>query len=403
MRTMAWFAMMIVLHCLCGAAAGCGNQQPVEEHEEHADDAAHDESVEAAEAAGFVRIDPEMLRDLRITTTNVESRAGGQGVTVLGEVGVNEDAYAEVGCPVEGRITRLMASVGDPVAPGAALAEVQSVDLGAARGSYASAMARSRLAAQALERKRGLVAERIAPARELEEAEAAARAAQAELAAAAAALKAMGIPPDDEASPQDDASRLILRSPIDGTVIARDAVPGRAVSAAAPLFKIADLSRLWLTVHAFERDAVRIGVGGEARITFPALPGMDFSAKVALIGRQVDVSSRTIPVRLEIANADGLLRPGMSATAWLPVGGSEEKVIAVPSACLQRMQEGWCVFLPRGEGLFEMRSVGRGRDLGGEVEIVSGLNPGETVVVEGAFLLKAEAEKSRGEGEHHEH
>ena len=61
------------------------------------------------------------------------------------------------------------------------------------------------------------------------------------------------------------------------------------------------------------------------------------------------------------------------------------------------------IFLPRGKDRFEIRPVGRGRDLGGEVEVVSGLQAGETVVVEGAFLLKAEAEKSRGEGEHHEH
>jgi len=67
------------------------------------------------------------------------------------------------------------------------------------------------------------------------------------------------------------------------------------------------------------------------------------------------------------------------------------------------MQDGWYVFLPKEEGLFEVREVGRGRDLGGEVEIVSGLQPGEMVVVEGAFLLKAEAEKSLGEGEHHGH
>ena len=78
-------------------------------------------------------------------------------------------------------------------------------------------------------------------------------------------------------------------------------------------------------------------------------------------------------------------------------------VIAVPAASLQRLHDGWAVFIPRGEGAFEARRVGRGRDLGGEVEILEGLTPGELVVVEGAFLLKAESEKARGEGERHEH
>ena len=93
----------------------------------------------------------------------------------------------------------------------------------------------------------------------------------------------------------------------------------------------------------------------------------------------------------------------MSATARLALGDETTTIVAVPGASLQRLHKGWCVFLPKSEGAFEVRPVGRGRDLSGEVEVVSGLAPGETVVVDGAFLLKAEAERSRGEGEHHEH
>ena len=90
-------------------------------------------------------------------------------------------------------------------------------------------------------------------------------------------------------------------------------------------------------------------------------------------------------------------------TAWAPVGKSTEKVITVPVAALQRIENEWLVFLPKGQDTFEIRSVGRGRELGTEIEIVSGLKAGEQVVVEGAFLLKAEAEKARSEGSEHEH
>ena len=96
--------------------------------------------------------------------------------------------------------------------------------------------------------------------------------------------------------------------------------------------------------------------------------------------------------------------PGMSGTAWLPVGDPDARVTAVPLAALQRLENQWIAFVPSDEpGAFEKRVVGRGRDLGGEVEILSGLAPGEQVVVEGAFLLKAEAEKARGAGDHHDH
>jgi cobalt-zinc-cadmium efflux system membrane fusion protein len=124
---------------------------------------------------------------------------------------------------------------------------------------------------------------------------------------------------------------------------------------------------------------------------------------VTLVGKQVDPASRTIPVRLAVINEGDLLRPGMSASVWLPIGEGEA-LLTVPAAALQRLHDAWCVFVPGDEpGAFEVRRVARGRDLGGEVEILSGLEAGETVVVEGAFLLKAEGEKAEGEGGHHDH
>jgi cobalt-zinc-cadmium efflux system membrane fusion protein len=199
-----------------------------------------------------------------------------------------------------------------------------------------------------------------------------------------------------------DGSRFALRAPVSGTVIDRAVVQGQVTEPAQTLFKVGDLSVLWLTAHASERDAVRVRPGSQARVAIPALPGVSLTGRVAVVGSQVDVSSRTIPVRIELADHGGVLRPGMSATVWLPVGEGTP-LIAVPVAALQRLEDKWSVFMPRGEGVFEVRPVGRGRDLGGEVEILSGLQAGDTVVVEGAFLLKAEAEKARGQGEQHEH
>jgi cobalt-zinc-cadmium efflux system membrane fusion protein len=345
----------------------------------------------------LLRIDRVMLRDLRITTSVVESRPGGDGVTVLGEVGVNEEKYAEVGSPIAARVQNVLAGIGDEMAPGQPLAVLESVELGKARAEVIAARARAELAQQSLARKRGL--DGIVPRRELEEAQAAAVAAAADLRAAEAGLRALG---GEAATEADDTARFQLRAPAAGVVIDRDVARGQMVEPSHALFRVADLSRLWLTVHVFERDAVRVSPGAEARVTLPALPGRLFLGTVALVGRRVEPASRTVAVRVELDNADGVLRPGMSATAWLPLGAGA-MVVAVPAASVQRVHDGWAVFLPRGEGAFEVRQVGRGRDLGGEVEILQGLTPGETVVVEGAFLLKAEAEKARGEGEHHEH
>jgi cobalt-zinc-cadmium efflux system membrane fusion protein len=154
--------------------------------------------------------------------------------------------------------------------------------------------------------------------------------------------------------------------------------------------------------QAFERDAVNVSAGITAHVTVAALPGQEFDGRVALVGRQVDPESRTVPIRVELPNPTGLLRPGMSASIRLEVIGESRTILAVPAAALQRVGERWLAFVPKAQYEYEMRPVGRGRDLGTEVEVVSGLRAGETVVVEGAFLLKAEAEKRAGgvEDEH---
>ena len=355
-----------------------------------------------SEGVSVLHIEPTMLRDLRITTAAVERRSGGESTTILGELRPNENSYAEVGAPVASRIVRINVSPGQAVRAGQVLAILQNSEVGKARSEAISAQARLELANRTLDRKRRLGAERIVAQREIQEAEANVESASAELRATKATLRSLGLSGTDAEHLSDDPT-FSVRSPVSGIVIDRDAVQGQLADPSKPLFRVGNLGRLWLTVHAFERDAVRVKVGSSARIIFPALPGQTYSGRVTLVGKQVEPDSRTVPIRIEIENRDGSLRPGMSATAWLTVGQQTGEVLSVPAASLQRIQERWLVFLPKSDTAFEMREVGRGRDLGGEVEILSGLKPGETVVVDGSFLLKAQAERSQGEGEEHEH
>ena len=353
------------------------------------------------EAPNTVEVDEGMLRDLRITTRAVESRTGGDLVMLLGELAVDQRAYAEVGTPLAARVTRLPVGAGDAVRSGQTLAELTSPELARERAEYLSASARLKLAEAALERKRGLAAEKIAPLREVQEAESAAGEARAALRASRASIAAFGVDPPTDDGDGATSPVFVLRSPVSGSVIERTAVIGQMLDPSAPAFRIGNLSTLWLTVHAFERDAVRIRQGVTARLSFPALPGQDFSGAVTMVGRHVERESRTVPVRIDVKNRDNLLRPGMSATATLPVGESGAAILTVPVASVQRVRNEWCVFLQRDANHFEIRRIGRGRDLGGEVEVLSGLRAGETIVVDGAFLLKAQAEK--GEGEHDAH
>jgi len=394
MRSRAWMIQIALLLSLAPLAS-CGGGEKEEAHEEAGEHAAEEHGGE--EKDGMLAVDPEVLRDLKLTTFPAELRPGGEGVTALGELKVNESAYAEVSAPIPGRIVRLTASPGDPVRRGQRLAELQSVELGQARAGRTAALARARLARQTVERKRGLAEERIVSRGELQRAEADAAEAEAELRAAEAGLAALGV----EGEGAGGLSGFALLSPLSGTVLERTAVQGQAADPSRSLFRIGDLSVLWLIVQTPERDVTRVAVGSPAEIALAALPGQKLQGKVEWVGREVDAHSRTVPVRIAVANEGGRLKPGMFATAWISTGGEGAEVVAVPAAALQRVGDRWIVFLPRGEGRFEVRPVERGRDLGDEVAILSGLKPGEPVVVEGAFVLRAEAEKGEGGGEHH--
>jgi cobalt-zinc-cadmium efflux system membrane fusion protein len=388
--TRVWLMSIALLFPL----AGCGGEKAGHEEAKHAPE---ENKPEHPAEEGMLAVDAEVLRDLKLTTFPAELRPGGEGVTAPGELKVNEQAYAEVGTPIPARVVRLVASPGQFVRRGQPLAELQSVELGQARAQRTAAEARAELARKTVERKRGLAAERIVSNGELQRAEAGAAEAEAELRAAEAAVDALGVGSGRPGGP----SGFALLAPLSGTVLERTAVQGQTADPSRPLFRIGDLSSLWLIVQAPERDAVQVRAGSLAEITFAALPGRKLQGKVNWVGREVDPHSRTVPVRLVLRNEDGQLKPGMFATSWIRTGDEGKRVVVIPADSLQRKEDRWVVFLPRGEGKFEVRPVERGHDLGnGAVEILSGLKPGESVVVEGAFALRAEAEKNEGGGEH---
>lgn len=393
-------------HLLLAALAalpGCKREAPPHEEAHAHEEGTEAEAHEGSEDKAHVRISPEMLRDLRVTTAPVETRPSGESVTLLGELTFSENAFAEVASPIPARVNSVAVTTGQQVREGERLADLQSPELGKARAALQAAQAHATAARQAAERKQALAEERIVAQKEVQAAQAELAAADAEVAEARAVLLSLGASKEELISGQG-APFFTVRAPIEGTIIERNARTGQMADPSQPLFRIGNLSHLWIIVHAFERDAVRLQQGASARVSFAAFPGREFSAKVGYVGQQVDPASRTIAVRLELDNPEGLLRPGMSATASIPLGESGTTITTVPVAALQRLEAGWVVFLPaREKGVFERREVGRGRTLGDEVEVLSGLKAGEHVVVEGAFLLKAEVEKSSGGGDEHGH
>jgi cobalt-zinc-cadmium efflux system membrane fusion protein len=378
------------------AAAACRDQTPPGEPTDRAAPVEHDGSDTAhggapQQGAELIKIAPDMMRDLRITLGKAAARAASETVSALGELHVNEDAYAEIASPVSARVVKILARPGDTVSAGQVLVQLTSPELGQSRAELDAASARLDLARKTAERKRGLAADRLITEREKIEAEAALSEAEAAYAVAAASLRKYGAGAGE--------SSLAIKSPLAGTVIDRSVVMGQLADPSRTLFRVGDLSTLWLVAHVFERDAVRVPLGSHGTASFAALPGKTSDAVIRAVGREVDAASRTIAIRLDVANPDGVLRPGMSATVSLPLAEpGAAPVVVVPAAAVQRVGSSWAVFIPRREATFEVRAIGRGRDLAGDVEVRSGLSPGEDLVIEGAFLLKAEADKARGGG-----
>jgi membrane fusion protein, heavy metal efflux system len=404
MREKSWVIWMLLLLPLAACGESKTTGKDAGQQREPAASGAHGAEPRAGSGRekggeGLLALDEEVRRDLKLTTFVAELRPAAEGVTALGELKVNEQAYAEVGAPIAGRVVRLLATPGQLVRRGQPLAELRSVELGQARARQTAARARAELARKTVERKRGLAADRIVSQGELQRAEADLAGAEADVQAAEAAVSALGV---GVRAGKGDLSGFALLSPLSGTVLERAAVQGQMADPSRPLFRVADLSRLWLIAQAAERDASQVREGASAEVVLAALPGRTLHGTVAWVGSQVDARSRTVPVRIDLPNAGGQLKPGMFATAWIGAGGEGKKGVAVPVAALQRSGDRWVVFLPRGRGRFEVRPVERGRDLSDAMTIVSGLGPAERIVVEGSFVLRAEMEKAQGGGERHD-
>lgn len=206
-------------------------------------------------------------------------------------------------------------------------------------------------------------------------------------------LKNLGVP--DEAirtiaERQQVPSSIDYASPRDGIVLERFAIAGMMAKPGDVLFRIADMSHLWVLADLPEYDLASIRVGADVRLTVRSLPGRSFDGTVDLIYPQVDAQTRTTKVRIELPNPDGVLLVNMYAEVEIDTR-SEEPVIAVPNSAVIDTGDRRLVFLDKGEGRFEPRDVTLGARGDGQTEIVTGIKAGDQVVVAANFLLDAES------------
>jgi Cu(I)/Ag(I) efflux system membrane fusion protein len=179
-------------------------------------------------------------------------------------------------------------------------------------------------------------------------------------------------------------------APRDGIVLERNAIEGMRAQPGETIFRLADLSVVWILIDVAERDLSRVRTGQMASVTARSYPGRTFEGRVTVIYPQVNRQTRTVQVRIELANDDFALLPDMYVDAEINVGGVEP-VLAVPDSAVLDSGQRQVVFIDRGEGRLEPRDVKLGVRAGGLTEIREGLADGERVVTSANFLIDAES------------
>ena len=327
--------------------------------------------VEAAEQ-GFVKISPERVQMIGVQSEAASRRNLVRPIRAVGSVQFDERRTYVVSPRYEGWIEKLLVNTtGEKVRRGQPLMEIYSPDLVLAQQEYA-------LLRSSINEAGGEASS--ATRRLLEGAEQRLRF----LDFPAAALERLR----SGAQPQ---STVTLPSPVSGTIVDKPSVQGMRFMPGEPLYKIVDMSTIWLIAEVFEQDLAGVRVGQSATITVKAYPGRSLTGRVAFIYPVVGEQTRTARVRIEMANPDDLLKADMYASVEIasPVGPRD--VLAIPESAVIDSGARQVVLIDHSDGRFEPRAVKLGDRAEGYVAVIDGVRADERVVVSANFLIDAES------------
>ncbi|MCX7148570.1 MAG: efflux RND transporter periplasmic adaptor subunit [Rhodocyclales bacterium] len=325
-------------------------------------------------AAGEVRISTEKVQKLGVRTEPAALRELARQVRAAGRVEIDERRLHAVAPKFEGWVERLhVNATGQPVGKGQALFEVYSPELVSAQREYMVAA-------------KGVAALKDAPAE--------AQASMRQLAEASLTrLRNWDISEEQikALAAGGEAKRtLSFRSPVAGVVLEKKALAGMRFMPGETLYQIADVSSVWVLADVFERDIGLVKAGQKVRLSINAYPEKSFTGTIAYIYPTLKAETRTVPVRIELANPGGLLKPAMYASVDLAVG-ARDKVLTVPVSAVIDSGTQQIVLVQKAVGRFEPRAVKLGARSDDYVEVREGVADGEAVVVAANFLIDAES------------
>jgi membrane fusion protein, copper/silver efflux system len=345
------------------------------------DHAAHEHA--AAGDAGLAPVDPRapVQIDLRrqqligVRLTEVTEQRLESTVRAVGTVAYDETRVSEITLKIEGWIERLFADfTGQPIRQGQPLFTIYSPELLTTQNEFLLALrTKEQLESSRVDEARGYADRLVTAARQR--------------------LELWDLPAKDiEALERTRNARahVTFPSPVSGVIIEKRAVRGMRVMPGEMLYRVADLSTVWVEADVYEADLASVRVGAHATVTLDAYPGERFSGRLAYLYPYVDEQTRATRVRLSLPNRHGRLKPGMYANVEFQT--PTRSALAVPSDAVVDSGRAQFVFVSRGEGYFEPRQVRIGRRLNGSIEVLEGLTAGEQVVSGAAFFIDSESQ-----------
>jgi membrane fusion protein, heavy metal efflux system len=361
------------------------------------------ECPECRYEVGVARVPKAMLDDGLVKTSVAARRKLEAPLGLTGEIRFDERRVTHIAPSTEAMVRAVRVSLGQQVQAGEALVELESVALGEAQSQYLEARGALELARRAAERAESLHQEKIASEKEWLQARSDHETAEIRTRAAREKLVRLGLSTSEvEALPGRGGTAgrgtLLLRAPSAGIVLEMHAVPGELVRPDQSILTVGDLSDLWLWADLYEDQLGRVVAsekgGLRAGVTVKAFPGEVFPGTVDFVGPTMDEKTRTVKVRIAVKNPAGKLRSGMFAAVQLYLPG-EEEALALPRAAVLSDEGRSFVFVHQQGEFYMRRPVQTGRASLDWIEVTSGLAGGETVVSNGAFLLKSDVLRSK--------
>jgi cobalt-zinc-cadmium efflux system membrane fusion protein len=355
---------------------------------------------------GVVKIGDALLKDKRspsrglVATEKVAKRKMSSITDVMGEISLNENTTTHVSPSISGIVQSVNVDLGAQVKKGDVLFKIDSIEFGKALTEYAKQKSLVLLSGKNLKREQDLYKRKISSERELIETQMAFEKHQTNMKAVKHKLHVLGLNEKEIAAMahgdlNKKSTLLPVHSPIDGTVIKKHAVTGELIEPGGDVILVASLRTVWVWTDIYENDLALLLARKAKREKLPvevsvkAFSDRTFSGYIDYIGATMDEGTRTVKVRAIIDNSAHLLRPGMFCKVKIAIG-AEKEVLAIPEISLLSDEGVNFVFTHLKDDLYVRRPVTKGGSANGFVEILRGLEVGETIVTEGSFLLKSD-------------